>query len=221
MDAKAQDEQITSSEPQPVTQSCVVGVQNTDFQARNCTQPDKDPPVIELDTGDQSGQDDVEGIIEPLNKTKIDDNQEPAITPISELGQLNTDLMAYKKVKNLKPAQTKASGIEEARKAGKESVEKIVKNIEAQSTKVPRQERARTVGAAQAKLDAEKAVREKLRLEQLEARRAKLAHQDRETQDLINKQGQRPQNLKNQKPVNLKITRKRIAPRQSSKPSKH
>ena len=162
MDAKAQDEQITSSEPQPVTQSCVVGVQNTDFQARNCTQPDKDPPVIELDTGDQSGQDDVEGIIEPLNKTKIDDNQEPAITPISELGQLNTDLMAYKKVKNLKPAQTKASGIEEARKAGKESVEKIVKNIEAQSTKVPRQERARTVGAAQAKLDAEKAVREKL-----------------------------------------------------------
>ena len=56
-----------------------------------------------------------------------------------------------------------------------------------------REERARTVGAAQAKLDAEKAVSEKLRLEQLEARRTKLAHQDRETQDLINKQGQRSQ----------------------------
>ena len=70
--------------------------------------------------------------------------------------------MAYKKVKNLKPVQTKASGIEEVRKAGKESVKNIVKNIEAQSTKVPRQERARTVGAVQAKLDAEKAAREKL-----------------------------------------------------------
>ena len=28
-------------------------------------------------------------------------------------------------------------------------------------------------------------------------------------------------NLKNEKPVNLKITRKRIAPRQSSRPSEH
>merc|ERR1712051_470064 len=56
-----------------------------------------------------------------------------------------------------------------------------------------REERARTLGVAQAKLDAEKAASEKLRLEQLEARRTKLAHQDRETQDLINKQGQRPQ----------------------------
>ena len=56
-----------------------------------------------------------------------------------------------------------------------------------------REERNRTAGAAQAKLDSEKAASEKLRLEQLEARRTKLAHQDRETQDLINKQGQRSQ----------------------------
>ena len=55
------------------------------------------------------------------------------------------------------------------------------------------EERNRTAGAAQAKLDSEKAASEKLRLEQLEARRTKLAHQDWETQDLINKQGQRPQ----------------------------
>ena len=139
-----QDEQIVSIEPQPVTQSCAVEVQNTDFQARNRTQPDKDPPVIELDTGEQSVQDDVEGIIEPLNKTTIEDNQEPTITPISGLGQLNVDLMTHKKVRKLKPVQTKASGIEEARKAEKESVEKIVKNIEAQSTKVSRQSKKAT-----------------------------------------------------------------------------
>ena len=70
-----------------------------------------------------------------------------------------------------------------------------------------REERDRTAGAAQAKLNAEKAVSEKLRLEQLEARRTKLAHQDRETQDLINKQGQRsqkPQKSKTPDPENNK-----------------
>ena len=82
----------------------------------------------------RGGQDDVEGIIDPLNKTKIDDQQKPDLTNISKV-----------------------------RKAGRESVENIVKNIEAQSTdKPPRQDRARTVGAIQAKLDSEKAAREKL-----------------------------------------------------------
>ena len=67
------------------------------------------------------------------------------------------------------------------------------RRLEGDRPETRREERARTLGVAQAKLDAEKAEREKLRLEQLEARRAKLAHQDRETQDLINKQGQRSQ----------------------------
>ena len=105
MDAMAQDEQIVSSEPQPVTPSCAVEAQNTKFQARNRTQPAKGPPVIELDI------DDVEGIIEPLNKTTIEDNQEPTKTPISGLGQLRVDLtrVDLKKVKKLKPFLTKAS----------------------------------------------------------------------------------------------------------------
>ena len=68
-----------------------------------------------------------------------------------------------------------------------------------------REERNRTAGAAQAKLDSEKAASEKLRLEQLEARRTKLAHQDRETQDLINKQGQKPQTSRTRDSGNNKI----------------
>ena len=60
------------------------------------------------------------------------------------------------------------------------------------------------MGGAQAKLDAEKAEREKIRFEQLEARRAKLEHQDRETQDLINKQGQKPPKPKPREPENKK-----------------
>ena len=179
-----QDEQIVSIEPQPVTQSCAVEVQNTDFQARNRTQPDKDPPVIELDTGEQSVQDDVEGIIEPLNKTKIEDNQEPAITPISELGQSNADLMTHKRVKKLKSVLTKASGIEEARKAGKESVEKIVKNIEAQSTKVSRQPNKATT--QQPKGDKGKTPKkEKVLTRRQEAERKRIENQKRPKKDQI------------------------------------
>ena len=78
------------------------------------------------------------------------------------------------------------------------------RRLEGDRPETRREERARTVGAAQTKLDAEKAEREKIRLEQLEARRAKLAHQDRETQDLINKQGQRSQKPKTREPENNK-----------------
>ena len=48
---------------------------------------------------------------------------------------------------------------------------------------------------------------EKIKLERLEARRAKLAHQereDRETQELINKQGQRHKESKTSVPENKK-----------------
>ena len=55
------------------------------------------------------------------------------------------------------------------------------RRLEGDRPETRREERARTKGVAQAKLDSEKAKREKLRLEQLEARRAKRAHQDRET----------------------------------------
>ena len=81
-----------------------------------------------------------------------------------------------------------------------------------------REERARTIGVTQAKLDAEKAEREKLRLEQLEARRAKLAHQDRETQDLINKQGQRPQKPQKSKTREPENNKKKDSPKAIIKP---
>ena len=76
------------------------------------------------------------------------------------------------------------------------------KRIEADRTESRREERARTVGDAQAKMDAD--AREKIRIDRLEARRMKLEHQDRETQDLINKQGQKPPKPKPQVPENKK-----------------
>ena len=60
--AKSQDEQIKSSEPQPVTQSCVVEVQNTGPLIT-----DKDQQINKPDTGGRGGQDDVEGKREKPN----------------------------------------------------------------------------------------------------------------------------------------------------------
>ena len=68
----------------------------------------------------------------------------------------------------------------------------------------PRRRLVGWLGAAQAKVNAENAELEKIRLERLEARRAKLAHQDRETQELINKQGQRLNKAKTREPENNK-----------------
>ena len=87
------------------------------------------------------------------------------------------------------------------------------RRLEGDRPETRREERARTLGVAQAKLDAEKAEREKLRLEQLEARRAKLAHQDRETQDLINKQGQRPQKPQKSKTREPENNKKKDSPK--------
>ena len=92
------------------------------------------------------------------------------------------------------PKKQKTEGKETQRSSRSKKEEGIPRRrILNERPETKREERNRTAGAAQAKLDSEKAASEKLRLEQLEARRTKLAHQDWETQDLINKQGQRPQ----------------------------
>ena len=78
--AKLHKEHLKASEPQPMTQSCVVEVQNTGPLIT-----DMDLQSNEPNTGGRGGQDDVEGIIDPLNKTKIDDQQKPDLTNISEV----------------------------------------------------------------------------------------------------------------------------------------
>ena len=78
--AKPHKEHLKASEPQPMTQSCVVEVQNTGPLIT-----DMDLQSNEPNTGGRGGQDDVEGIIDPLNKTKIDDQQKPDLTNISEV----------------------------------------------------------------------------------------------------------------------------------------
>ena len=78
--AKPHKEHLKASEPQPMTQSCVVEVQNTGPLIT-----DMDLQSNEPNTGGRGGKDDVEGIIDPLNKTKIDDQQKPDLTNISEV----------------------------------------------------------------------------------------------------------------------------------------
>ena len=80
-----------------MTQSRVVEVKNTVPQAGNSSQQTTIQPVTDI--GGQNILDEIERIIEiePLNETTAKDKQEPTITPIPELGQLNVDLMTFKK----------------------------------------------------------------------------------------------------------------------------
>ena len=125
-EAKPEKEPSKDKKPQPVTQSRASEVQNTD------------PPITDLelhsnepDTGSRGGHedDDVEVIIGPLNKTKIDEIK---------------------------------TNISEVRRAGRESIEKVVKKIEEQKPeKASGQDKARTLGSIQAKIATERTAREK------------------------------------------------------------
>ena len=95
------------------------------------------------------------------------------------------------------PKKTKMDETPKSRPKREEGL--LRRRLDDERSETKMEERART---GRAKLDTELARREKLENERLEARRAKLAHQDREdqeTQEIINKQGQRARELDNNK----------------------
>ena len=128
-EATPEKEPPKDNKPQPVTQSRSHEVQNTNTPITDLELHSNEP-----DTGSRGGHedDDVEVIIGPLNKTKIDEIK---------------------------------MNISEVRRAGRESIDKVVKKIEEQkpekSEKASGQNKARTVGSIKAKIATERMAREK------------------------------------------------------------